>query len=265
MKKAIIALGPTFAIAMLLSTMHAQSTNAPSSASTPGPEVRDVAANPSAHVGHLVLTGVIGIVTAEKGFVLVDMKEYQEEGFGCLATDEPTKISVQWKGAAFKVKDKVRVEGTLSKEKKGYAFTAEKVEKKMILTAPMEIRKLQADVGCSRWRFSSSPLAFMLFMRAHVARLPVEGWADTGIVDDGFFWSAALSGGAGLSDRLFLCAAAGFCRRMRCAATVSAVSGRRARREKWRLAALPCQDSSPVLAAASCWAGAAVRRCSAFI
>jgi hypothetical protein len=128
MKISIIVFGLTLAIAMLLSTLHAQSTNAPSSKAL-SPEVRDVAANPSAHAGHLVLTGVIGIVTPEKGFVLVDRKEYQEEGFGCLATDEPTKISVQWKGAAFKVKDKVRVEGTLSKEKKGYTFTADKVEK----------------------------------------------------------------------------------------------------------------------------------------
>lgn len=128
MNKNIITIGLAFAVAMPLSIGFAQSTNAPSS-KPPSPAVRDVAAHPSAHVGQLALTGVVGIVTPEKGFVLVDMEEYQEEGFGCLATDEPTKISVQWTGAAPKVKDKVRVDGKLVKEKNGYAFIAEKVEK----------------------------------------------------------------------------------------------------------------------------------------
>ena len=91
-------------------------------------EVRDVAANPSEHIGRLTLSGVVGIITPEKGFVLVDMREYQE-GFGCLTTNEPTKISIQWMGEAPKVKDKVRVEGQLVKEKQGYMFTAEKVTK----------------------------------------------------------------------------------------------------------------------------------------
>lgn len=126
MNKIIITIGLAFAVAMPLSIAYAQPTNAPSS-KPPSPAVRDVAAHPSAHVGQLALTGVVGIVTPEKGFVLVDMKEYQEEGFGCLTTDEPTKISVQWTGAAPKVKDKVRVDGKLVKEKKGYAFIAENV------------------------------------------------------------------------------------------------------------------------------------------
>ena len=95
---------------------------------TAAPEVRDVASDPSAHVGSLTLTGVVGITKKGKGFVLVDNKEYENEGFGCLTSDEPTKISVLWTGASPKVKDKVRVEGKLVKEKKGYSFTAEKVE-----------------------------------------------------------------------------------------------------------------------------------------
>jgi hypothetical protein len=126
MKQIIVTLGLAFAIAM--PSLFAQSTNSPST-KTPSPEVRDVASNPSAHMGDLALTGVVGIVTPGKGFVFVDMKEYQAEGFGCLASDEPTKISVVWKGAAPKVKDKVRVAGKLEKGKNGYAFTAEKVEK----------------------------------------------------------------------------------------------------------------------------------------
>lgn len=128
MKKIITTVALALVAAIPLATAVAQSTNSPVS-KTPSPEVRDVASKPSAHVGHLALTGVVGIVTPEKGFVLVDTKEYQNEGFGCLATDEPTKISVGWTGAVPKVKDKVRVEGQLTKEKKGYVFTAEKVEK----------------------------------------------------------------------------------------------------------------------------------------
>lgn len=128
MSKIIMTICMALAVGLPFSTTYAQSTNAPTSKAPP-PEVRDVAAKPSAYQGKLSLTGVVGIVTPEKGFVLVDLKEYEEEGFGCLATDEPTKISVRWTGAAPKVKDKVRVEGQLAKEKKGYAFTAEKVEK----------------------------------------------------------------------------------------------------------------------------------------
>jgi hypothetical protein len=59
----------------------------------------------------------------------VDRNEYEAEGFGCLTTDEPTKLSIRWTGDAPKVKDKLRVEGKLVKEKKGYAFIAEKVTK----------------------------------------------------------------------------------------------------------------------------------------
>ena len=126
MKKLIKPIGLALLLALQLSPALGQSTN---STTTKTPAVRDVAAKPSAYLGGLTLVGVVGIVTPEKGFILVDLKEYQEEGFGCLTTDEPTKISVQWTGAAPKVKDKVRVDGKLVKEKKGYAFVAEKVTK----------------------------------------------------------------------------------------------------------------------------------------
>lgn len=128
MKKILFSIGLAFAFAASLSTASAQSTNsAPAKAASP--EVRDVASNPSAHLGDLTLKGVVGIVTPNKGFVLVDMKEYQDEGFGCLNTDEPTKISVQWTGVAPKVKDELKVSGKLTKGEKGYVFTAEKVTK----------------------------------------------------------------------------------------------------------------------------------------
>ncbi len=97
-------------------------------AALPSPEVRDVAANPAAHLGRLSLSGVVGIATPQKGFVLVDTREYQGEGLACLTTPEPTKIPVVWSGAAPKVKQAVRVSGTLAKTAKGYAFTADEVK-----------------------------------------------------------------------------------------------------------------------------------------
>ena len=94
----------------------------------PSPAVRDVAGNPAAHLGRLSLVGVVGIATPHKGFVLMDMQEYQGEGLACLTTPERTKIPVIWSGAAPKVKQTVRVDGTLAKTVRGYAFTADKVK-----------------------------------------------------------------------------------------------------------------------------------------
>lgn len=128
MKKIMITLGLAFAFAAPTFAAVAHPSHSTSSKRL-SPPVRDVAAHPSAYLGRLTLTGVVGIVSPGKGFVLVDMKEYREEGFNCLATREPTKISVRWKGAAPKVREKVRVEGQLAKKKAGYAFTAKKVRK----------------------------------------------------------------------------------------------------------------------------------------
>ena len=97
-------------------------------AALPSPEVRDVAANPAAHLGRLSLSGVVGIATPHKGFVLVDMREYQGEGLACLTTPERTKIPVAWSGTAPKVKQAVRVTGTLAKTAKGYTFTGDEVK-----------------------------------------------------------------------------------------------------------------------------------------
>jgi len=86
-----------------------------------------VASNPSAHVGHVVLTGYVGIATPHKGFVLVDNTEYRNEGLACLTVPEPTKIPVVWAGVTPKVKQAVRVDGILAKTPKGYTFTAAQV------------------------------------------------------------------------------------------------------------------------------------------
>ena len=93
----------------------------------PSPEVRAVAAHPAAHLGRLSLSGVVGIVTPHKGFVLLDTGEYQREGLSSLAEQEKNRIPVLWSGRAPKVKEAVRVEGTLAKTVKGYVFTASRV------------------------------------------------------------------------------------------------------------------------------------------
>lgn len=102
---------------------------APSAKGIPVSEVRAVASNPSAHLGHVVLTGYVGISTPSKGFVIVDNTEYRNEGLACLTVPEPTKLPVIWHGAAPKVKDAVRVDGTLAKTAKGWAFTATRVRR----------------------------------------------------------------------------------------------------------------------------------------
>ena len=96
-------------------------------AAAPSPSVRAVAHDPAAHLGNLTLEGVVGIVTPQKGFVLVDMDEYRAEGLSCLTTAEKTKMPVAWKGPAPEVKETVHVEGTLAKSADGYVFTASKV------------------------------------------------------------------------------------------------------------------------------------------
>ena len=102
---------------------------APPAKGVPASKVRAVASNPSAHLGHVVLTGYVGIATPSKGFVLVDNTEYRNEGLACLTVPEPTKLPVIWHGTPPKVKDAVRVDGTLAKTAKGYTFTATKVSK----------------------------------------------------------------------------------------------------------------------------------------
>ena len=90
--------------------------------------VNDIADNPKAHLGHLVLAGVVGTVESKKGFVVVDKREYDKCGLSCL-NEGAAKVPVRWTGAAPKVTDTVRVEGTLAKSEKGLIFTAEKIVK----------------------------------------------------------------------------------------------------------------------------------------
>ena len=128
MKHLIFAIAMFFPLSMMLPAGVVFSSVPPATAPRP-PTIRAVAAHPAQYLGRLVLTGVVGIVTPGKGFVMVDRREYRRQGFACLASDEPTKIPVQWKGAAPIIKQIVRVDGTLVKGGKGYAFIAKKVTK----------------------------------------------------------------------------------------------------------------------------------------
>ena len=103
-------------------------TTASAAASAPL-AVNDLAASPGAHLGPVALVGVVGTVDANKGFVVVDTREYAECGLTCLTEAGTKKIPVRWAGAAPQVKDKVRIEGQLTKEVKGFALVAATVAK----------------------------------------------------------------------------------------------------------------------------------------
>lgn len=128
MKHLIFAIAIFFAFSTMLPAGLIFSSMPPATAPR-FPTVRAVASHPAQYLGRLALTGVVGIVTPGKGFIMVDMREYRREGFACLAKEEPTKIPVQWRGAAPKIKQTVRVDGTLVKGRKGYVFIAKKVTK----------------------------------------------------------------------------------------------------------------------------------------
>lgn len=106
---------------------------APRKAVTPAPSkalsVNDLAATPDAHLGHVGLVGVVATVKQKQGFVLIDSREYKECGLSCLTESGTKKIPVRWSGAAPKVKDTVRVDGTLTKAAKGLTLSAQKVAK----------------------------------------------------------------------------------------------------------------------------------------
>ena len=91
--------------------------------------VNDLAASPATHLGSVVLVGVVGTVNANKGFVVVDTREFAECGLTCLTEAGTKKIPVRWPGAAPAVKDKVRIDGQLTKDAKGFTLIAEKVAK----------------------------------------------------------------------------------------------------------------------------------------
>ncbi len=91
--------------------------------------VNELAANPAVHIGRISLIGVVGIVSAGKGFVLVDSREYKNCGLQCLIEPGTNKISFLWTGASPKLEQTVQVDGILEKTAKGFFLKAEKVTK----------------------------------------------------------------------------------------------------------------------------------------
>ena len=91
--------------------------------------VNELAGNPSAHMGSVTLTGVVGTVTAGKGFTVVDTREYRACGLSCLTEAGTKRIPVQWSGAPPKLEETVCVEGTLSRTEKGFSLAAQRVSK----------------------------------------------------------------------------------------------------------------------------------------
>ena len=89
--------------------------------------VDELAANPAAHSGRILVVGVVGTVNPGKGFVLVDTKEFKNCGLSCLTEPETNKIPFVWTGATPQVKQTVQVDGILEKTAKGFSIKAEKV------------------------------------------------------------------------------------------------------------------------------------------
>jgi len=91
--------------------------------------VNEVAAEPKKYLGSVEILGVVAIVTPDKGFVLVDKREYTECGLSCLAEKATKKIPIQWSGTPPKLEDAVRVKGILSESEEGLSFAAKEIVK----------------------------------------------------------------------------------------------------------------------------------------
>lgn len=91
--------------------------------------VNDLAAKPGEHLGPVQVVGVVAAVSAGKGFVLVDAREYAACGLSCLAEAGTAKIPVRWGGAAPKPEQPLRVAGTLSRTDQGLKFVAQELSR----------------------------------------------------------------------------------------------------------------------------------------
>lgn len=89
--------------------------------------VDDLVGKPTDHLGQVQLVGVVAAVSAGKGFVLVDKREYADCGLSCVAEPGTKKIPVRWSGDVPKLEQTVRVEGTLSQTDKGLSLIAQEV------------------------------------------------------------------------------------------------------------------------------------------
>ena len=91
--------------------------------------VDELATNPTAHIGRVSVVGVVGIVNPDKGFVLIDSKEFKDCSLSCLSDPGTKKIPFVWTGTAPQVKQTVLVDGVLEKTANGFSITAKKVTK----------------------------------------------------------------------------------------------------------------------------------------
>ncbi len=91
--------------------------------------VDELAANPVAHSGRVLVVGVVGTVNPGKGFVLVDVREFKNCGLSCLTEPGTNKIPFLWTGTVPQVTHTVQVDGILEKTAKGFSIKAEKVTK----------------------------------------------------------------------------------------------------------------------------------------
>ena len=101
----------------------------PSKSEQKSVSVNELAGNPSAYMGSVTVIGVVGTVTAGKGFTLVDTREYRACGLSCLTEPGTKIIPVRWSGASPTVEQTVRVEGELTRKDKGLSFLARKIDK----------------------------------------------------------------------------------------------------------------------------------------
>jgi hypothetical protein len=89
--------------------------------------VNDLAAKPAEHLGEVRLVGVVAAVSQGSGFVLVDKREYADCGISCISEPGTKKIPVRWSGAAPKLEQTVRVDGTLQQTDKGLSLVAKDI------------------------------------------------------------------------------------------------------------------------------------------
>jgi hypothetical protein len=127
MKKEIVMLATT-AVGILTICVHAQQAiDSTSPASSRATMVNDLASNPSAYLGQVVVVGVVASVNAGQGFSIVDKREYAACGLSCFNEPDTRKIPVRWEGTPPQLQQAVRIAGVLEKSDRGLVFSAKNV------------------------------------------------------------------------------------------------------------------------------------------
>lgn len=110
-------------------------------------EVTTLTANPSDHLGPVLVAGVVGGVDARRSVVLlVDRAEVKECGLKC--EDEPGKqVPVRWAGSLPKVGSEILVSGHLARRPEGLVLTGTYAGKPTPLGAPPEQQEREDSAG----------------------------------------------------------------------------------------------------------------------